>query len=203
MPTWILCVQALSDVSIICTSSTERELRFHETIASTFSLRIVILSLPFAVFCMNYSFYTSGRAESKLLLGDYAGNVRVLSFSPYLRGPFQSKPGAALVEVFWSDVLKVVLATALYKYSVYFYLKIFSQIFRYFLKGKLPALRAREYINIHSEMISSVYYSLRMKMTFASAEYSNTKKYRGRCPGLVIAAGEEKTTFRIPLVNAL
>lgn len=108
VPTWILCIQALSDVSIICTSSTERELRFHETVASTFSLRTVIRSMPFAVCCMSYSFHPTGKVYSRLVLGDYAGNIRLLEFNPYLRGPFQSKPGAALIEVFWSDILKVI-----------------------------------------------------------------------------------------------
>ncbi|CAD6999267.1 unnamed protein product [Ceratitis capitata] len=106
MATWILQVQALSDVSIVCTSSTERELRFHETVASTFTLRIVIRSLPFAVCSMSYSFHPKGKTNSKLVLGDYGGNVRILEFTPFLRGPFQSKPGAALVELFWTDVLK-------------------------------------------------------------------------------------------------
>lgn len=107
MATWILQVQALSDVSIVCTSSTERELRFHETVASTFTLRIVIRSLPFAVCSMSYSFHPKGKTNSRLALGDFGGNVRILEFTPFLRGPFQSKPGAALVELFWSDVLKV------------------------------------------------------------------------------------------------
>ncbi|XP_030383633.1 WD repeat-containing protein on Y chromosome [Scaptodrosophila lebanonensis] len=171
VPTWILAVQALSDVSIVCTSSTERELRFHETIASTFTLRIVIRSLPHAVYCMSYSFYTNGKAESKLVLGDYAGNVRILSFTPHLRGPFQAKPGAALIEVVWADILK----------------------------GKIPQFKPREYINLHSEMISCLYYSLEMNALFASAEYRNTKKYRGRCPALIMTSSDDRSNFRIPL----
>lgn len=171
MPTWILAMQALSDVSIVCTSSTERELRFHETIASTFTLRMVIRSLPFAVYCMNYSFYNNGKVHSKLVLGDYAGNVRIISYSPYLRGPFQAKPGAALVELVWADVLR----------------------------GRIPLLIPQEYINLHNEIISCVYFSLHMNALFASAEYRNTKKYRGRCPGLIMASNEDRNNFRIPL----
>uniref|UniRef100_B7FF09-2 Isoform A of WD repeat-containing protein on Y chromosome n=1 Tax=Drosophila willistoni TaxID=7260 RepID=B7FF09-2 len=171
MPTWILAVQALSDVSVVCTSSTERELRFHETIASTFSLRMVIRSLPHAVYVMSYAFYNNGKVHSKLILGDYGGNVRILSYSPHLRGPFQAKPGAALIEVVWSDVLK----------------------------GKIPLLIPKEYINLHSELISCVYYSLHMNALFASAEYRNTKKYRGRCPGIIMVSYGDKSNFRIPL----
>lgn len=171
MPTWILAVQALSDVSIVCTSSTERELRFHETIASTFTLRMVIRSLPHAVYCMSYAFYNNGKVNSKLILGDYSGNVRILSYSPHLRGPFQAKPGAALIEVVWSDVLK----------------------------GKIPQFIPKEYINLHNEMVSCVYFSLHMNALFASAEYRNTKKYRGRCPGMIMVTYDDRSNFRIPL----
>ncbi|EDW64164.2 WD repeat-containing protein on Y chromosome [Drosophila virilis] len=171
VPTWILALQALSDVSIVCTASTERELRFHETIASTFTLRMVIRSLPYAVYCMSYAFYNNGKTHSKLVLGDYAGNVRILSYSPYLRGPFQAKPGAALVELVWADVLR----------------------------GRIPLLIPREYINLHNELISCVYFSLHMNTLFASAEYRNTKKYRGRCPGLIMVSNEDRNNFRIPL----
>ncbi|XP_067624274.1 WD repeat-containing protein on Y chromosome [Eurosta solidaginis] len=171
MPTWILAVQALSDVSIVCTSSTERELRFHETVASTFTLRIVIRSLPYAVCCLGYSFNPKGKTKSRLVLGDFGGNVRILEFTPFLRGPFQSKPGAALIEVFWTDVLR----------------------------GKLSLITVREYPNIHSELIQEVYFSIRMNSLFVAAEYRNAKKYRGRCPGLIIACGEDRTQFRIPM----
>ncbi|XP_011187395.2 WD repeat-containing protein on Y chromosome [Zeugodacus cucurbitae] len=171
MATWILQVQALSDVSIVCTASTERELRFHETVASTFTLRIVIRSLPFAVCCMSYSFHPKGKTNSRLVLGDFGGNVRILEFTPFLRGPFQSKPGAALVELFWSDVLK----------------------------GKLPLMSVREYPNIHSELIQHLFFSIRLNSLFVAAEYRNAKKYRARCPGLIIAYGEDKIYFRIPM----
>uniref|UniRef100_A0A1A9WKU8 WD repeat-containing protein on Y chromosome n=1 Tax=Glossina brevipalpis TaxID=37001 RepID=A0A1A9WKU8_9MUSC len=72
--TWLLCISALSDVSIVCTSSTERELRFHETVASTFNLRIVIRSMPYAVCCMSYTFHKAGKHPSRLVMGDYGGN---------------------------------------------------------------------------------------------------------------------------------
>nr|ABY59794.1 WD-40 domain protein [Drosophila ananassae] len=120
---------------------------------------------------LNYAFYNNGKVHSKLILGDYAGNVRILSYSPHLRGPFQAKPGAALIEVVWSDVLK----------------------------GKIPQFVPKEYISLHNEMISCVYFSLHMNALFASAEYRNTKKYRGRCPGMIMVTYDERSNFRIPL----
>nr|B7FF06.1 RecName: Full=WD repeat-containing protein on Y chromosome; Short=WD40 Y [Drosophila grimshawi]DAA06440.1 TPA_inf: WD-40 domain protein [Drosophila grimshawi] len=154
------------------TASREGQLRFWS--AHMEPLRSAVSessNLPYAVYCMSYAFYNNGKTHSKLVLGDYAGNVRILSYSPYLRGPFQAKPGAALVELVWADVLK----------------------------GRIPLLIPREHINLHSELISCVYYSLHMNTLFASAEYRNTKKYRGRCPGLIMVSNDDRNNFRIPL----
>ncbi|KAH8378190.1 hypothetical protein KR093_009950, partial [Drosophila rubida] len=154
------------------TASHEGQLRFWS--AHMEPLRSAVSEssdLPYAVYCMSYAFYNNGKVNSKLVLGDYAGNVRILSYSPYLRGPFQAKPGAALVELVWADVLR----------------------------GRIPQLVPREHINLHNELISCVYYSLHMNTLFASAEYRNTKKYRGRCPGLIMVSNEDRNNFRIPL----
>lgn len=50
-------------------------------------------------------------------------------------------------------------------------------------------------------MIQQVFFSIRLNSVFAAAEYRNTKKYRGRCPGLILTNGDDKTIFRIPLVS--
>ncbi|KPU75274.1 LOW QUALITY PROTEIN: uncharacterized protein Dana_GF27281, partial [Drosophila ananassae] len=67
------------------------------------------------------------------------------------------------------------------------------------LKGKIPQFVPKEYISLHNEMISCVYFSLHMNALFASAEYRNTKKYRGRCPGMIMVTYDERSNFRIPL----
>ncbi|XP_037949995.1 WD repeat-containing protein on Y chromosome [Teleopsis dalmanni] len=171
MQTWILAIEALSDVNIVCTSSTERELRFHDTIVPTFSIRMVIRSLPFAVCSLAYNFSQNSKILSRLVLGDYGGNIRILAYSPVLRGPFQSRPGVTMIDVFWSDIVK----------------------------GKISSFQLKEYYRVHTEIIQTVYYSVRTNSLFCSAEYRNTKKYRGRCPGLIVIVNDDKTTFRIPL----
>lgn len=62
-------------------------------------------------------------------------------------------------------------------------------------------MSVREYPNIHSELIQHIYFSIRMNSLLVAAEYRNAKKYRARCPGLIIASGEDKTYFRIPMVS--
>lgn len=62
-------------------------------------------------------------------------------------------------------------------------------------------LKSREYINIHTEMIQCAFFSIALNSLFAAAEYRNTKKYRSRCAGLIVVYGDEKSSFRIPLVR--
>lgn len=42
--TWVTDLVSLPDVNIVVTSSTERDLRFYDTTAKTFTLKIVITS---------------------------------------------------------------------------------------------------------------------------------------------------------------
>ncbi|VVC93730.1 unnamed protein product [Leptidea sinapis] len=74
------------------TSSTERELRFYDCTAKTFTLKIVITSWEY----MN----------SILICGDVGGSVRVLSFSPIKRGPFRNQPGKSLIQLRHVDLQK-------------------------------------------------------------------------------------------------
>lgn len=97
----------MPDVRIICTSSIENDLRFYDTSANNFHVRIIITQLPFAVNTMAYWFGETVQTESKILLGDRGGNIMMLAFCPELRGPFQSKPGAALLQITWKELLKV------------------------------------------------------------------------------------------------
>ncbi|KAF2880421.1 hypothetical protein ILUMI_25755 [Ignelater luminosus] len=104
--TWVLDLICLPDVSVVCTSSSERDLRFYDTSARKFELRIMISSLEDAVCCMHYEFSQDVNEESKLILGDMGGNVRVLMFSPVGRGPFKSQPGIPLLHVRYEPVGK-------------------------------------------------------------------------------------------------
>lgn len=54
--TWVLCVAAMPDVSVVCTSSSERDLRFYDTSARQFELRVQFYSLEFAACCLYYTF---------------------------------------------------------------------------------------------------------------------------------------------------
>ena len=44
---------------------------------------------------MFYHFVKDMTDQCKLICGDVGGNIRVLLFSPLLRGPFQNEPGRA------------------------------------------------------------------------------------------------------------
>lgn len=99
----------LPDVSVVCTSSAERDLRFYDTTAQKFELRVMVSSLPNAVCAMNYTFYNDVNKKCKLILGDMKGVVKVIEFVPKDRGPFKSKPGVPLTACRWEQFLKVLI----------------------------------------------------------------------------------------------
>ncbi|GBP62120.1 WD repeat-containing protein on Y chromosome [Eumeta japonica] len=89
----------LPDVNIVVTSSTERDLRFYDCTAGTFSLKIVLYSWEYMICTMHYHFHRDIKEKSMLVCGDAGGHIRVLLFSPVFRGPFQNRPGRALIEL--------------------------------------------------------------------------------------------------------
>ncbi|KAI8422149.1 hypothetical protein MSG28_006060 [Choristoneura fumiferana] len=116
--TWVTDLVSLPDVNIVVTSSTERDLRFYDTTAKTFTLKIVLTSWEYMASChliilnslnsyssyfeqpictMFYHFHKDIHENCILILGDVGGNVRVLQFSPVDRGPFRNEAGRALI----------------------------------------------------------------------------------------------------------
>ncbi|XP_063708765.1 WD repeat-containing protein on Y chromosome [Culicoides brevitarsis] len=79
----------LPDVRIICIASTERDLRFYETTANSYSLKLQITQLPEVVNTLHYYFNVKD-PNSRLTLGDNKGSVRVLTFASEGRGPFKN-----------------------------------------------------------------------------------------------------------------
>lgn len=55
---------------------------------------------------MSYSFSQSSKEECKLIAGDMGGNIRIIMFSSFGRGPFKSKPGLPLLHVRYEKVAK-------------------------------------------------------------------------------------------------
>nr|CAD7462430.1 unnamed protein product [Timema tahoe] len=131
-PTWVTDLVCLPDVSIVCTSSTERDLRFYDTVAKQFQLRILITSLDYVVVCMHYYFSKNIDEESRLVLGDEGGNVIVFSFTTREKGPFYHKPGVDLTHIRYQQLVK----------------------------GGLPSIKVFEFLNVHSDWVCQVsYYS--------------------------------------------
>ncbi|XP_045768906.1 WD repeat-containing protein on Y chromosome-like [Maniola jurtina] len=97
--TWVTDMVCLPDVNIVVTSSTERDLRFYDCTAKTFTLKIVISSWEYMICTMYYHFNKDPNEDSILICGDVAGNVRVMTFSPIERGPFRNQPGRALLQL--------------------------------------------------------------------------------------------------------
>lgn len=59
--TWVTDMVCMPDVNIIVTSSTERDLRFYDCTAKTFTLKIVITSWEYMVsMTLNFPIYFRG-----------------------------------------------------------------------------------------------------------------------------------------------
>nr|XP_023023649.1 WD repeat-containing protein on Y chromosome [Leptinotarsa decemlineata] len=128
--TWVTDMVVLPDVSVICTSSTERDLRFYDTSARKFELRVMITSFPDSITTMYYTFDKDITVPSKLIMGDMGGNLRVIFIEPEARGPFRSQPGIPLRHVR--------------------YIRLCN--------GGVPHMKIVEYLNIHKDFVRQVSY---------------------------------------------
>ncbi|KAK2585795.1 hypothetical protein KPH14_010400 [Odynerus spinipes] len=90
-PTAITDMIVMPDVQIICTSSTERDLRFYDVVAKKFDLRVMISSLDYVVVCMSYYFSSNIKENSYIVLGDTNGSVIIMTFCPIEKGPFKQQ----------------------------------------------------------------------------------------------------------------
>ncbi|XP_035433899.2 WD repeat-containing protein on Y chromosome [Spodoptera frugiperda] len=104
--TWVTDMVCMPDVNIIVTSSTERDLRFYDSTAKNFTLKIIITSWEYMICTMHYHFNKDVKEQCILVCGDVGGNVRLLLFSPILRGPFQSQAGVATISLRHVDLQK-------------------------------------------------------------------------------------------------
>lgn len=118
----------LPDVSVICTSSSERDLRFYDTSARKFELRVMITSLPSAVSTMYYTFERDITVPSKLIMGDMAGSVIIIFINSEARGPFRSQPGIPLRQVRYETARR----------------------------GGVPSIRIQEFLHLHTDFIRQV-----------------------------------------------
>ncbi|XP_024936747.1 WD repeat-containing protein on Y chromosome isoform X2 [Cephus cinctus] len=129
-PTAITDMIAMPDIQIVCTSSTERDLRFYDTVAKKFDLRLMISSFEHAVTCMSYYFSVDIKENSYIILGDMSGSVRVMSFSPLDKGPFKLVPEQEVLHLRYEAVAD----------------------------GELKGMKLSEFKNIHSNWVSQVAY---------------------------------------------
>ncbi|CAH0554641.1 unnamed protein product [Brassicogethes aeneus] len=96
--TWVTDMVAMPDVNVVCTSSSERDLRFYDSTARKFQLRIRITSFNYAVSTMYYYYPDSNLLPSRLIMGDLGGNIIMFSIETKNRGPFMGILGCPLLQ---------------------------------------------------------------------------------------------------------
>ncbi|CAH0554761.1 unnamed protein product [Brassicogethes aeneus] len=106
LSTWVTDMAVMPNVNVICTSSSERDLRFYDTSARKFDLRVRLTSLEYAVTTMSYHYPETHLEQSMLMLGDMGGNVTILFIDTAERGPFLGVLGEPLRKFVFNRVLK-------------------------------------------------------------------------------------------------
>ncbi|XP_053977818.1 WD repeat-containing protein on Y chromosome isoform X1 [Hylaeus volcanicus] len=131
----------MPDVQIVCTSSTECDLRFYDTVARKFDLRVMISGLEKAVTCMNYYFSKNIKEDSYIVLGDMNGSIKIISFCPVDRGPFSQEPQRDTCFIRYEAVLK----------------------------GEFPGMKVTEFKKIHTDWVKQVAYYDSLKAFVSSS----------------------------------
>ncbi|XP_071645187.1 WD repeat-containing protein on Y chromosome [Temnothorax longispinosus] len=134
----------LPDVQVVCTSSTECDLRFYDVSAKKFDLRILISSLQNAVVCMHYYFSTDRNENSYIVLGDTSGSVTIMAFNPTDRGPFKQHTACDTIVLRYDNVIK----------------------------GELQGFDVTEFKNIHTNWTSQVAYYGSLRAFVSSSQCS-------------------------------
>ncbi|KAL0125198.1 hypothetical protein PUN28_004379 [Cardiocondyla obscurior] len=135
----------LPDVQIVCTSSTECDLRFYDVAAKKFDLCILIFSLANAVVCMHYYFSTNIKENSYIVLGDTSGSIILMAFNSVNRGPFKPSIAYDTIAVHYDNVIK----------------------------GKLQGFKITEFKNVHTNWTSQVAYYGNLQAFVSSSQCFN------------------------------
>ncbi|XP_025989826.2 WD repeat-containing protein on Y chromosome [Solenopsis invicta] len=135
----------LPDVQIVCTSSTECDLRFYDVAAKKFDLCILISSLENAVVCMHYYFSTNINENSYIVLGDMSGSVIIMAFNPTNRGPFKQYTSSDTIILRYDNIIK----------------------------GELRGFNVTEFRNIHTNWTSQVAYYGSLRTFVSSSQCSD------------------------------
>ncbi|XP_047002737.1 WD repeat-containing protein on Y chromosome [Schistocerca americana] len=104
--TFVTDLVCLPDCEIVCTSATE-DLRFYDTSANKFELRVMVTRWPSIIMKMCYHFYEDVNQESILILGDADGNIRILLIKVKNKGPFYHTPGTDVIHIHYEGLLSV------------------------------------------------------------------------------------------------
>ncbi|XP_011883535.1 PREDICTED: WD repeat-containing protein on Y chromosome-like [Vollenhovia emeryi] len=166
----------LPDVQIVCTSSTECDLRFYDVAVKKFDLRILISSLENAVVCMHYYFSTNANENSYVILGDTSGSVTIMAFNPADRGPFKQHTACDTILLRYDNVIKVTQGLPGYRI------------------GELQGFDVTVFRNIHTNWTSQVAYYESLRTFVSSSQCSD-------CSLCVFDASGARTQykFQVPM----
>ncbi|XP_035738138.1 WD repeat-containing protein on Y chromosome-like [Vespa mandarinia] len=134
----------MPDVQIICTSSTERDLRFYDVVAKKFELRVMISSLNYVVVCMSYYFSSNIKDNSYIILGDTNGSIIIMTFSSIEKGPFKQQSEYNTISIRYEALIR----------------------------DELPDLKVIEIKHVHTNWVNQVAYYGNLRAFMSSSKCS-------------------------------
>ncbi|RZF48600.1 hypothetical protein LSTR_LSTR009309 [Laodelphax striatellus] len=102
----VLDMVCMPDVNVVGVCSILRDLRFYDTAARKFELRVLVTDITWPITCLNYAFSQNIDEDSKLIMGDTAGSVFIMVFNSRERGPFTQKPGIDVTSMKFEAIVK-------------------------------------------------------------------------------------------------
>jgi hypothetical protein len=104
----VLDAVLLTDVSVICISSSCCDLRFYDTSNTGHSyLRLYIRNFPASLNAFDYHSYhdDEGECSGRLIFGDFVGSVRVIDFTKHFAKHFRS--GTVIRQISYEELMEV------------------------------------------------------------------------------------------------
>lgn len=122
-------------------------MRFYETTANSYALKLHIVQLPEIINSLHY-YFDIRDPYSRLTLGDNKGSVRIFEFLCEGRGPFKSNSGALVTTIKFLDLLK-----------------------------DNPHFRVTEFNQLHDDYVLQVAYIASLNSIISVAETKRQKSY--------------------------
>lgn len=187
--TLIFSAVTISDLRIICVASACRDLRFYDVSSRGHcSLKLYIRSFPSSIKSLFYQPATRSIGAARLIIGDMAGSVRVISFLKNFEVNFRSD--LSIRQYSYHEIVKV-------KSNFCCTTDKNLQL----LQGKADDLECIEFLKVHAEIVQQVAFIADMNSFVSASERLLVAKTRLPNAAIVNISNGSKIGFKMNEVS--